>query len=71
VYPDFQQDLAEFSTYMRETAAEENEQIILLKFTGEVYSIDPGTEKEYQVEYKELSAFGPYEITRDLRFPDD
>jgi hypothetical protein len=71
VLPEYHQKQADFSDFMRAKAAEENEQIILLTFSGDVLSIDPGTERENQVEFKELSTFGPFEITRELRFPDE
>ena len=54
---------------MREKAAEKSEKIGMLDFSGDVFVIDPLTESKYQVEYKDLSPFGPYEITRELRFP--
>ena len=71
IFPDYHQYLADFCRYMRERAAEESEKIVLLGFSGEVNLIDPRTEEKIQVEYKELSAFGPFEITRELRFPDE
>lgn len=69
IFPDYQKNFAGFCSYMRERAEDENENIVLLGFSGEVYLIDPRTEEKIQVEYKELSAFGPFEITRELRFP--
>lgn len=71
IYPDYLQNLIDYCSYARETAAEESEKIVLLGFSGDVFMIDPQTEEKYQVEYKELSAFGPFEITRELRFPDE
>lgn len=70
-YPDFQQNFQGYCDYVRAEAVDMNEEIILLGFSGEVYSIDPGTHEHYQVEYKDLAAFGPFEITRDLQFPDE
>jgi hypothetical protein len=70
-YPDFKGNFRGYCDYVRAQAADKNEEIILLGFSGEVNSIDPGTQQLYQVEYKELAAFGPYEITRELQFPDE
>lgn len=71
IYPDYHQQLGDYCNYVRDNTAEESDQIVLLGFSGEVYLIDPLTEGKHQVEYKELSAFGPFEITRELRFPDE
>lgn len=71
LYPDYYLNFSDYSRYEREKAAEENDKIVLLDFAGDVHLVDPETEKKYQVQFKELSAFGPYEITRELRFPDE
>ncbi len=70
-YPDYHQNFIEYSRYERENASEENEKVVLMDFSGDVYLIDPVTEEKYPVQYKELRAFGPFEITRELRFPDE
>ena len=69
LYPDYCQNYIDYSGYERQKAAEESEMVVLLDFTGSVHLIDPLTEKEYPVQYKDLMAYGPYEITRELRFP--
>lgn len=71
IYPDYRENYADYCSYIRETALEESDQVVLLGFSGDVHLIDPQTEENYQVKYKELSAFGPFEITRELRFPDE
>jgi hypothetical protein len=71
LYPEFERNFKDYCAYLRDQAAEQNEEIILLGFSGEVYSFHPGTEQLFQVEYRELAAFGPFEITRDLQFPDE
>jgi hypothetical protein len=70
-FPESHHNFSDFSRYMRDKAVEASEKVILLDFLGDAYAIDPRTEDEYQVEYKELSAFGPFEIARELRFPDE
>jgi len=70
-YPGCRHDFSSYCGYVREKALEEQEEIVLLGFSGEVYLIDPKSEEKYRVEYKELGAFGPFEITRELRFPDE
>jgi hypothetical protein len=69
IYPDYLKDHADFCRYIREQAAEEHKKIVMLGFYGGAFLVDPLTEEKIQVEYKELSAFGPFEITRELRFP--
>jgi hypothetical protein len=71
IFPDYRKNFVDYCNYVRETAAEESDQIVLLGFSGDVHLIDPRTEKKYQVKYNELSAFGPFEVSRELRFPDD
>ena len=70
-YPDYRLNYMEYSRYERETAAKEDEKLVLMDFSGNVFLIDPQTEKKSQVQYKELSPFGPFEITRELRFPNE
>ena len=71
LYPEYRLNFASYSNYMRGKAGENDEKIVLLGFSGDTYLIDPETEQNYEVEYKELGAFGPYEITRELQFPDE
>ena len=71
LYPQYRLNFASYSSYMRGKAAENDEKIVLLGFSGDAFLIDPETGQEYEVEYKELGAFGPYEITRELQFPDE
>ena len=70
-YPESLLNFAGFSSYMRDKAADQREKIIMMDFSGAVFAIDPRTEMKYQVEYKDLSPYGPFVITRDLRFPDE
>ena len=69
LYPDYRQNYIDYSGYERQKAADESEMVVLLGFSGDVHLIDPLTEEEYPVQYKDLKAFGPFEITRELRFP--
>jgi hypothetical protein len=71
LFPAYQQECLDYCTFEREKTNNNNDQIVLLEFSGEVFLIDPQTEEKYQVQYNELSAYGPYEITRELRFPDE
>lgn len=71
IYPEYHQNFLGYCHYVRTGARERNEQILLLDFSGDVYVIDPQAERINQVEYKDLPAFGPYQITRELQFPDE
>lgn len=71
LYPDFQDNFRGYCDYVRAQAEDQNKEIIMLGFSGEVYSIHPRTHQLDRVGYKELAAFGPYEITRELQFPDE
>lgn len=71
VFPESRDNFSSFCSYMRDIAAEASEKVILLDFSGDAYAINPRTEEEYQVEYNELRAYGPFEIARELRFPDE
>lgn len=69
LYPYYRQNFIEYSEYERYKAAKENEMIVLLGFAGDVRLIDPVTEEDNPVQYSDLRAYGPFEITRELRFP--
>lgn len=70
-YPDYRLNFIEYSQAERENAAEDGNKVLLLDFAGDAYQVDPRTEKKYPVQYKDLRAFGPFEVTRDLKFPDE
>lgn len=71
LYPDYHQNFLGYCDYVRLKASAKEEEVILLDFSGKVFAIDPQTERINQVEYKDLPAFGPYEITREMQFPDE
>ena len=71
LYPDYRQNYIDYSDYERQKAAEESEMVVLVGFSGDVHLIDPRTEDQYPVQYKDLKAYGPFEITRELRFPEE
>lgn len=70
-YPAYHLNYIDYSRYGRETAAKEDENLVMMDFSGNVFLIDPQTEEKSQVQYKELIPFGPFEITRELRFPNE
>ncbi|HDD55243.1 MAG TPA: hypothetical protein ENG59_03265 [Chloroflexi bacterium] len=68
-YPEYRSNFASYSNYLRAEASEKNEKIVLLGFSGNAYLVNPQTEQNYEVDYKELGAYGPFEISRELQFP--
>jgi hypothetical protein len=56
---------------MREAFAAVGEDLIVLGFLGELSLVDGATEKIGEGQYKDLEAFGPYEVTRELMFQDE
>ena len=71
LYPEYRLNFASYSSYKRGMPESINIPLGMVGFSGVPYLIDPETEQNYEVEYKELGAFGPFEITRELQFPDE
>jgi hypothetical protein len=71
LYPEIKEEYSDFSLYMREKSASMGEQLVLLDFSGAVQLIDPVNEKATSCHYHELEAFGPFQVTREMAFPDE
>jgi len=71
LYPDTRSNYLAYSAYMRETSASAEEDLVVLGFSGELFFIDPYTEKLVKGQYPELEAFGPFQVTKELTFPDE
>lgn len=71
LYPDTRSSYMEYSAYIRETSASSKEDLVVLGFTGEIFLIEPATEKLVEGQYSELGVFGPFQVTRELPFPDE
>jgi hypothetical protein len=71
IYPEYRNSFVDYSRYVRQQAAVEGEAIILLDFSNRVNLIDPSTEQSRSVTYQDLEEYGPYTVTRELRFPDE
>lgn len=70
-YPDSKESYFQFSGYLREEFANSGDRIILLDFEGDVYQLEPVSEVSQPVRYEDLESYGPFSITKDLRFPDE
>jgi len=70
-YPESKEGYTQYSMYVREEMAAADDRIILLDFDGDVYLVDPDTEISRRADYEDLGSYGPFSITKDLRFPDE
>jgi hypothetical protein len=70
-YPNTRRDYFEYSIHARKKAALSGQNLILLDFSGKVFRVDPDNEELIECHYNDLDAFGPFEITRELLFPDE
>jgi hypothetical protein len=71
MYPLSRENYLDYSRYVRQQAGESAEQIVVLDFDSGVKLIDPGSEQIFPAKYQDLGTFGPFEVTRELRFPDE
>lgn len=71
LFPETKQDYLEFSGFMRDEAAKVGETIVLLGFSGQVYLVDPETEDQLKINPADLDSFGPFQIVKELVFPDE
>ena len=71
LYPEYRENYAAYSAYIRQKTAKKHHRLVLLGFKGQAYWIEPLTEERHQAAYEDLDAFGPFTITRELRFPDE
>ena len=71
LYPDSRRAYQGYSRQVRRQTAQKGEQLVLLKPSKEAWQIDPQTEKETAVKLDDLPAFAPYDIIRQMPFPDE
>jgi len=70
-YPESKQSYSKFSSFVREESICSGDKIILLDFEDNVFLLDPDSEISRQVSYEDLESYGPFNITKDLIFPDE
>jgi hypothetical protein len=56
---------------MRDLAAEDGDWLVVLDFTGEVFQVDPVREHVRKVTFQDLAAYGPFQVTKQLMFPNE
>ena len=71
IYPDTRSSYSDYSAYLRETSTSAEEDLIVLGFSGDLFLIEPATEKIVEGQYSELEAYGPFQVTRELMFPEE
>jgi hypothetical protein len=71
LYPRTRIDFFEFSSHNRRKAGLSGQKLVLLDFFDQVLLVDPENEEIIECQYNDLEAFGPFEIIRELPFPDD
>lgn len=71
VFPPYRQNTQDYCLYVREEADSRGELLAVLDFQGGVGLIDPVTERKSPVSYRDLEAFGPFAVARELPFPDE
>jgi hypothetical protein len=71
LFPESQRNISEYSQYVREEAAARGESVLVLDFQGGAGLIDPVTEKVSSVGFRDLPAYGPFAVARELPFPDE
>ena len=69
--PDIMDYYLNYCGYIRNQALSVNETVMLLDFSGGVCLVDPRNEGISPIEYKDLPAYGPFGISKDLIFPDE
>jgi hypothetical protein len=69
--PDEREAFRRFSSTMRRAFAQRGRAIPLLHRNGRAYKVTPRNGRLRRVDPAELPAFGPYQIARELPFPDE
>ncbi len=71
LFPDSRENFQDFSQYIREEAASDEEKIVVLDFQGGVGLVDPLSERVKPADFQDLPAYGPFAVARELPFPDE
>lgn len=70
-FPESQENFWDYSRYVREDAAARDEPVQVLDFQGGAGLVDPVSEKVTPIDIKDLPAYGPFAVARELPFPDE
>ena len=70
-FPDSRENFNQFAAFIREEACERGEDITILDFEDGVHYLNPASEKMRQIDYPELQAYGVFEVSREMKFPDE
>jgi hypothetical protein len=71
LYPMMRENYQDYSDYLRSIILSDGFDLIVLDFNDRVYRIDPTTGAPQETTYDDLPSFGPYKISKDLKFPDE
>jgi hypothetical protein len=71
LFPETKTAFIEFSSFMRQTSANNKEDLVVMGFSGELFFIESRTEEIKSGQYSELEAYGPFKVAREMSFPDE
>jgi hypothetical protein len=71
LFPDTLSAYLDFCSHMREVFTREDEDIVVMGFCGELFLVDPDTEGILKGDYDELKAYGPFQVTKEMKFPNE
>jgi len=71
IYPETHKAYLGYSTYMRNLAESEGNDLILLDFYGQALRLDPRNETIEELSYTDLETYGPFRTMKELEFPDE
>ena len=71
LYPRQKESFEAYSAYLRNRAESGEEDLVYLDFRDHVFRSRPGRESFDQINYDELSSFGPFAVMKELRFEDE
>jgi hypothetical protein len=71
IFPEGRAGYQDLSAYFTEQANQAGEDLIVLDFNGSVLLVETGKRGQIKGSYADLAAFGPFEVTRELVFPDE
>ena len=70
-FPESRDNFRRFADFIREEASKRGEEITILDFEDGVYYLDPITENMSSTDYAETKAYGVFEVSREMKFPDE
>jgi hypothetical protein len=71
VYSDARTNYQNYCEYVRRSAGNDQEDLVLLDFDGRVFLINPRVCKVQETSYCDLTSYGPFGVMNDLVFPDE